>query len=59
MYNFPGDEWIELPPMQRGHSLHGCGRGKKADGTINAVVVAGNSHDYSVEIYDFDTQSWR
>ena len=61
MYNFEKDEWTELSPMARVRNFHGCGLVKRSDGTLEAVVAGGDEGlgDDTVEIYNFDTQTWR
>ena len=61
MYNFDKDQWTELSPMARARHMHGCGMAKRSDGTFEAVVAGADdeSGDDTVEIYNFETQTWR
>ena len=58
MYDFSADQWTKLPSMQKRRYRHGCGLARKSDGTVEAVVAGGYKED-SVEIYNFDTNTWR
>ena len=45
--------------MQNGREGHGCGMIEKPDGTQEAIVAGGHAREDSVEIYNFETQTWR
>ena len=44
--------------MKTGRNNHGCGITERPDGTQNAIVAGAVLED-SVEIYNFETQTWR
>ena len=58
MYDFIMDKWTELAPMQENRTSHACGLVTLSDDT-KELVVAGGYHRTSVEIYNFETQTWR
>ena len=58
MYDFNSGRWIEFPDMAIGRSGHACGMAFKSDGSVE-VVVAGGKVEASVEIFNFQTNSWR
>ena len=59
MFDFQTEQWMSLPPMQIGREDHGCGLIQKPDGTYEAIVAGGHMGTDSVELYNFETQTWR
>ena len=50
--------WTPLANMQTARRYHGCGLATKSDGTMEVVVAGGVGFD-TVEIYNFESNTWR
>ena len=58
LYDFQANKWTRLEDMQTPRYYHGCGLGKKSDGTAEAIVVGGNNLS-NVEILNLESLTWR
>ena len=45
--------------MQTGREDHGCGLIEKPDGTQEIIVAGGDYYENTVEIFNFESQTWR
>ena len=60
-YDFSVGAWTEISRMQEQRIYHGCGLVTSGEESSRKreLVVAGGSGIQTVEIYNFQTKSWR